>query len=241
MNTVLRPDELAARCEPRATVVNRVFNFVYGWMAVGLVISGLVAWFFSKAILSGQVPVSRGLFTACSVGEVALVLGLSLCIHRLAPAVATLLFLLFSALNGLTLSVVFLLYSMATVQLVFFITAAMFAGMALIGTFTTKSLAGVGRLCIMGLWGVIVALVVNLFLGSSQFDYLLSFISVALFVGLTAWDAQKVNALVDMADQTDSKTLQRLGILCALQLYLDFINLFIHLLRIFGGRGRGQD
>ncbi len=234
------PETLAARCagDARSVSLNGVFNFVYGWMTVGLVISGIVAWFVSQAVLSEQLPLSSGLLMVCSLAEIGLVIGLSAAIHKLSPLAAAGLFAAFAALNGVTLSVVFLAYAMATVQTVFFIAAGTFAGMALIGTVTKRDLSKVGGLCMMALWGIIIASIVNWFLKSPSLTYLLSYVGVALFVGLTAWDAQKVRLLAEQQQTLDGPTVRKLGLLCALSLYLDFVNLFLMLLRLFGGKGR---
>lgn len=233
MNNWMDPDTLAMRSESRAVSVNRIFNFVYGWMAVGLAVSGVVAWFVAQAVRSGQVVLSSGLLMGCCVVEVVMVLGISAAIMKLSPAAAAGLFVGFSAVNGVSLSFIFFAYGQGTIQTAFFISAGMFAGMALIGTVTTKVLDGIGRLCIMGLWGLILASVVNIFMGSSALDYGLSLLGVGVFMGLTAWDAQKVRRLADLQHTMDGVTIRRLGILAALELYLDFINLFIYVLRVF--------
>lgn len=234
-NSILDPDLLATRSESRATGVNAVFNFVYGWMAVGLAISGLVAWWVSQAILAETFPVSRGLMIGCLVVEVILVLAISAAINRIAPIVAAGLFALFAAVNGISLSVVLLAFSTQTVQLVFFITAGMFAGMALFGTLTKKDLSGLGSFCLMGLWGLIIASIANLFFKSSGLQFFMSLVGVAVFTGLTAYDAQKVRQLAE-SQHLSKPMIFKLGILCALELYLDFVNLFLYLLRFFGGR-----
>ena len=197
MNGMMDPDALAMRSEARSVSVNRIYNFVYGWMAVGLAISGIVAWVVANAIRAGEFPLTRGLWM---------------------------------------LSVGLLVYSVATVQLTFFITAGRFAGMALIGTLCERSLSGIGRICVMALWGVIIASVVNWFLRSSTLDFAISLIGVVLFTGLTAWDAQKVRLLAEQEGALDGATVRKLGILCALELYLDFVNLFLYLLRLMGNR-----
>lgn len=236
-HTIPNPDLLATRSESRAVSVNAVFNFVYGWMTVGLVISGAIAWWVSQAAAAGNFPLSRGTMIGCMIAEIALVFGISAAINRLAPIAAAGLFALFSAINGISLSVIFLAFEMATIQTTFFITAGMFAGMALFGTVTKKSLAGIGSFCLMGLWGLILASLVNLFLKSSSLDFAMSIIGVLIFTGLTAYDAQKVRQLAE-ATTLDKPMRFKLGILCALELYLDFVNLFLYLLRFFG---KGRD
>ena len=234
MNQMLDPDLLAARSESRAAGLNRVYNFVYGWMAVGLALSGLVAWLVADAALSGAFTLTPGTLIFCAVVEVVLVLVLSMAIHKLSPMVAALLFLAYAALNGVTLSVLLLFYAATTIQTAFFVAAGTFAAMALFGTLTRRDLSTLGRVCSMALIGLVIATLINLFLRNSGLDAILCYLGVAVFVGLTAYDAQKVRHLADAAGELDRPTVSRLGILCALSLYLDFINLFIYLLQIFG-------
>ncbi len=234
MNQMLDPDLLATRSESRAAGLNRVYNFVYGWMAVGLALSGLVAWLVADAALSGAFTLTPGTLIFCAVVEVVLVLVLSMAIHKLAPAAAAGLFLAYAALNGVTLSVLLLVYAASTIQTAFFAAAGTFAAMALFGTLTRRDLSTLGRVCSMALIGLVIATLINLFLRNSGLDAILCYLGVAVFVGLTAYDAQKVRHLADAAGELDRPTVSRLGILCALSLYLDFINLFIYLLQIFG-------
>ena len=147
---------------------------------------------------------------------------------------ACLMFVGYAALNGLTLSVVFIAYQLALVQRVFFITAAMFGGLAVFGTMTKSDLSQVGAVCGMALWGLIVAVIVNMFFHSSGFDWIVSFSGVLIFSGLTMWDAQKIKLLAQQEGALDAATRHKVGLMGALELYLDFINLFIYLLRILG-------
>ena len=140
----------------------------------------------------------------------------------------------YAALNGLTLSVVFIAYELALVQRVFFITAAMFGGLAVFGTFTRSDLSQIGAICGMALWGLVVAVVVNMFFHSSRFDWIVSFAGVLIFSGLTMWDAQKIKLLAQGEGAMDAATRHKVGLMGALELYLDFVNLFIYLLRIMG-------
>lgn len=233
--TMYDPEAWVARSAGRAVSVNRIYNFVYGWMTVGLIVSGLTAWFAATRI---PLQTLGALMIPATIVEIGLVLLLSLGFRRLAPMAVLLAFLAFSAVNGLTLSVYFLVYSIGTLQTVFFISAGTFAGMALFGTLTKMDLSGIGGLCGMALWGIVIASLVNMFVGSTGLDKAISYVGVLVFVGLTAWDAQKIRALADSESTLDAPTVRKLGILCALQLYLDFINLFIFLLRILGGRER---
>ena len=143
--------------------------------------------------------------------------------------------MLYSALNGVTLSSIFIVYSMASIAKVFFITAGTFAAMAAYGYFTKTDLSRFGSILFMALIGLIIASVVNVFMRSAMFDFILSYVGVAIFVGLTAWDSQKIKEM--LARQADlSEGAQKLALMGALSLYLDFINLFLYLLRIFGNR-----
>lgn len=145
-------------------------------------------------------------------------------------------FAAYAALNGLTLSVIFLLYEIASVQRVFFITAGMFGCLAVWGSVTKDDLSSVGSICGMALWGLIIAGLVNLFLGSSRLDWILSLVGVAVFTGLTMFDAQKIKQAAAREALMDAASVHRVGIIGALTLYLDFINLFLYLLRLFGRR-----
>ena len=217
------------------TKVATVFKYVYGWMFVGLALSGVVAWFTAASGLWQKVLMGPGMM-ACIIAELALVIILSCTIKKIPVALAYVMFIAYSALSGLTLSVVFLAYDLALVQRVFFITAGMFGGLALWGTFTKEDLSTIGSICGMALWGLIIAGIVNLFVHSSRFDWILSLAGVAVFTGLTMYDAQKIKKLAASQSMMDSATIHKVGIMGALTLYLDFVNLFLHLLRLMGRR-----
>lgn len=226
-----RPDYAVGR----QAAVARTFGIVYGWMGIGLVLSGLVAWYTAtsglyRTILSGP------WFAGCVIGEFLLVLVLGGAIRKLPVAVACLMFLAYAALNGLTLSLVFIAYDLALVQRVFFITAGMFGGLAVWGTLTKGDLSGIGSMCGMALWGLVIAGIVNVFLRSSGLDWALSFIGILVFTGLTMHDAQKIRQLAAAEAGLDSASMRKVGILGALTLYLDFVNLFLHILRFLGRR-----
>ena len=225
--------------EARLTYVASVFKLAYGWMCAGLALSGLVAWYTaSNPALCEKVIQGPGRWV-CIIAELAFVFILSASIRKLSVGAACLMFIAYAALNGLTLSVVFIAYELALVQRVFFITAAMFGGLAVFGTFTRSDLSQIGAVCGMALWGLIVAVVVNMFIPrSGTFDWIISFAGVLIFSGLTMWDAQKIKLLAQAEGQMDGATRHKVALMGALQLYLDFINLFIYLLRIFG---RGRD
>ncbi|HIV09874.1 MAG TPA: Bax inhibitor-1/YccA family protein [Candidatus Spyradenecus faecavium] len=234
MKPMMDPDALAMRSEARAVGVNRVYNFIYGWMAAGLAVSGLVAWMVANAVATGSFQLSSGTLIVCLVAEIALVFALSFAIHKLAPMAAAALFMVYAALNGVTLSILLLVYDIGTIQTAFFATAGTFAAMAVFGTVTKRDLSTLGRVCMMAVIGLIVASLVNVFMRNTGLQAVICYVGVAAFVGLTAYDAQKVRELADAADRLDAPTVARLGILGALQLYLDFINLFIYLVQILG-------
>ena len=167
--------------------------------------------------------------------EFALVFGVSAAINKLSLTTATLMFILYSVINGALLSYIFLAYTASSVATVFFITAGTFAAMAIVGYTTKTDLSSMGKILFMALIGLIIATIVNLFIKSSGFTLILSYVGVLIFVGLTAWDSQKIKQMLLQAPDAGEGA-QKLALLGALTLYLDFINLFIYLLRIFGRR-----
>lgn len=210
---------------------------VYVWMALALAITGFTAYGVSTSPAILQVIVTnRLLFWGLIIGELGLVMWISAGINRLSLTTATLLFVLYSVINGATMSFIFLMYTMTSVASVFFITAGTFAVMAFIGYTTKKDLTSLGRLALMALIGIIIATLVNVFLTKSgTFDLILSYLGVAVFVGLTAYDSQKIKHML-MTQEDGGEQAQKIALLGALSLYLDFINLFLYLLRIFGDR-----
>ena len=209
---------------------------VYTWMTLALVLTGLTA--YGVATSPGIMMASysnSALMWGLVIAEFALVIGISAAINRLSLATATLMFVAYSVINGAMLSSIFMIYTAASIASVFFITAATFAVMALIGYTTKTDLTSVGKLLFMVLIGLVIATIVNMFIGSSTLTMICSYVGVLIFVGLTAYDSQKIkNMLMQAPDAGESS--QKLALLGALTLYLDFINLFIYLLRIFGDR-----
>ena len=207
---------------------------VYTWMALALVITGVTAYGVanSPAILQ-MIVTNKILFFGLLIGELALVWGVSAMIDRLSLTTATLLFVLYSVINGVTLSFIFLAYTYQSITSVFFITAGTFAVMALFGYFTKTDLSSIGRILFMALIGLIIATIVNIFVKSSGLGLILNYVGVLIFVGLTAWDTQKIKQMLATAADT-GETAQKVALMGALSLYLDFINLFLYLLRIFG-------
>lgn len=221
---------------PVASALPALMRKVYVWMTLALVITGFTAYAVatSPALLMAIVG-NRFVLLGLIVAELALVVGISGAINRLSLAVATLMFVLYSVINGATLSVVFLAFTMSSITSVFFITAGTFATMALVGYTTKKDLTSMGRMLFMALIGLVIATVVNMFMRSSGLDMILNYVGVLVFVGLTAYDTQKIKEQLMMADNM-GESAQKVALVGALTLYLDFINLFLYLLRILGKR-----
>jgi len=223
---------------PTATAAaERVTTFlraVYGWMFAGLAITAFVAYTvaasptFIGALVSNQI-----LFLGLFLVQLGVVFFLAARVDRLAPGTATLLFIAYSALTGLTLSVILIAYTGASIATTFVVTAGMFGALALYGTTTSRSLAGVGQFVFMGLIGLVLASVVAMFWRNAALEFLISVVGVIVFTGLTAWDAQRLRM---MATAIPEGKLGSYAILGALSLYLNFINLFLFLLRFMGGR-----
>ena len=221
---------------PSVAAAERVSAFlraVYGWMCLGLGVTAVVAFSVASSpqIVHALVS-SRLLFFAVLGGELALVFYLSARVAKLAPGTASALFLGYSALNGVTLSLILLAYTSASVASTFAVCALMFGALALYGTTTSRSLAGVGQFMFMGLIGLIAASIIGIFWHNSALQFLIACVGVLVFTGLTAWDAQR---LKEMAVALPEGQVQSYAIVGALSLYLDFINLFLMLLRLFGG------
>ena len=209
---------------------------VYVWMTLALVITGFTA--YGVATSPGVLQLIFGnqiLFWGMIIAELALVIGVSAAINRLSLTTATLMFILYSVINGALFSSIFLIYTASSIATVFFITAGTFGVMALIGYMTKTDLTSIGKYLFMALIGLIIATLVNMFIKSEGFTYILSYIGVLIFVGLTAYDSQKIKQMLLQAPDAGEGA-QKLALLGALTLYLDFINLFIYLLRIFGRR-----
>lgn len=209
---------------------------VYVWMTLALVITGFTAYYVATSpALITMIITNRLLFFGLMGAELLLVFAISGAINKLSLSMATFLFTLYSVINGATMSLIFLVYTASSIASVFFITAGTFAVMAAYGYFTKKDLTSWGPILFMGLIGLILASVVNIFIGNSFMDLIISYAGVIVFVGLTAYDSQKIKNLLIQAPDA-SEGMQKLALLGSLSLYLDFINLFIYLLRIFGSR-----
>lgn len=251
-----RPTIAAARAGTAAAIDEGLRSYmlkVYNYMGLGLVVTGLVAWFSNQAAMTtdptqavgalanGQLVTQWGalLYTSplmwvVALSPLAFVLVLSFGINKLSVPAAQGVFWGFAAVMGLSLSSIFMVYTDASIAKVFFITAATFGAMSLYGYTTKRDLTGVGNFLIMGLIGLIIASLVNIFLQSSMLDFAISAIGVLVFVGLTAYDTQKIKESYSASFGAD--VLAKGAIMGALNLYLDFINLFLMLLRLFGNR-----
>ena len=210
---------------------------VYGWMTCGLLLTAFVSWYAAntpavmQAIFSSQIT-----FFGLIIAQLAVVFVLSGLVNRLSGAVATALFMLYSVLTGLTMSSIFLLYTYSSIASTFVVTGGMFGAMSLFGYTTKRDLSGMGSMLFMALIGIVLASVVNIWLKSTALMWAVTYIGVLVFVGLTAYDTQKLKNIGEQLDPADRDGFRKYSIVGALTLYLDFINLFLMLLRIFGNR-----
>ena len=217
-------------------VESRFLTRVYGWMAAGLVATALVASYVaSNEAIASVVIGNRVVFYGLMFAELGLVFWLSGMIGKMSATTASAAFLFYSALNGVTLSVIFFAFTRSSIASTFLVTAGTFGAMSLYGLVTKRSLDGLGSFCFMGLIGVVLASVVNIFLHSSQLQFIVSCVGVIVFVGLTAYDTRKLKMMAATID-ADSEEGRRGAVRGALSLYLDFINLFLMLLNLFGRR-----
>ncbi len=208
---------------------------VYVWMALALVVSGLTAFYVAgNQSLLMTIYTNQAVLWGLFIAELALVIILSAAINKLSATVATLLFLLYAVVNGAALSFIFVIYTATSLTTTFLVTAGTFAAMAVAGTVTHRDLTKLGGILFMGLIGIIIAALVNLFLRNSMMDMIVSAIGVLIFVGLTAYDSQKIKNMMLTYGSGVNDFTQKLAVLGALTLYLDFINLFLYLLRFLG-------
>lgn len=221
--------------EKKKSAQMAVFRQVYIWMSLALFITGITALIVANnnsllySLLSNQL-----LFWGLIIGEIVMVAVLAARIHKLSLATATVMFIAYSIINGMTMSLLFLMYTSESIASTFFITAGTFGAISAYGYFTKKDLSSLGSILIMALIGILIASLVNIFLGSSTLYWIISYVGVAIFVGLTAYDTQKIKESIMNSDVNE--TAYKIALMGALELYLDFINLFIYLLRIFGDR-----
>ena len=234
--TIERDDGLPMEQEAGARIfVNRVYN----WMFCGLMVTTILAWAVARYAASSESALRAvaGLLLPCAIIELILVVILSAAVRRISATAAGVMFIAYSALNGVTFSAIFLTNAQTTIYLAFGSCALMFAATSTFGYMTGMKLDTVGSYCFMGLIGIIIASIVNFFLHSEVLDYIVSYAGVAIFVGLTAWDTQKMRMVGEAnGEEAQTDAMRKAAIVFALSLYLDFINLFLYMLRIFGRR-----
>ncbi len=209
---------------------------VYGWMTAGLALTALAAMLtLSSQGLLNLIFGNKLIFYALIFGELGLVIALSAAINKISSTTATLMFLLYSALNGVTFASIFLIYTSSSIASTFLVASGTFGAVSLYGYVTKRDLTGWGSFFFMGLIGIIIASVVNIFLQSEMINWVISYVGVFVFIGLTAYDTQKIKQ-IGAAGFGDAESQKKAAIIGALRLYLDFINLFLMLLRIMGNR-----
>ena len=215
-----------------SSVLSTVMRKVYVRMFLALVVTAFTALYVaSSPALLTTILGSRAIFFGLMIAELAVVFVISGMLHKLSTVTATLLFYLYAILNGVVFSSIFVVYELGSIAYTFFITAGVFGAMSVYGLVTKNDMTRFGNYCVMALFGLIIATVVNIFVASSTLDWIISFVGVALFIGLTAWDTQKIK---NAAYEVEPSQMGKLATIGALSLYLDFINLFLYLLRFFG-------
>lgn len=230
------PIDQLTMSQSRETAQATVMTKVYGWMTIALLITAFSAMFtLSSPALLELIFGNKLVFYGLIIGELLLVGSLVLAVQKMSPTMAAIVFIGYSALNGLTLASIFLIYTAGSIALTFFITAGTFAVMSIYGYTTKADLTRIGNLALMALVGIIIASIANFFLQSETLYWIISYIGVAVFVGLVAYDTQKIKNLSDSIDVNSAEG-KRASLIGALTLYLDFINLFLFLLRLFGSR-----
>lgn len=231
--------EMNAYSKTRSSVssVSGIFmSQVYRWMTIGLGVTALTAYAVAGSPrLVMAIMSNYAIMIALIVVQIGLVVALGAAIHKFSAGVATGIFLLYALLNGLTLSSIFIVYPIGNIANAFLTCTGMFLAMSVYGTVTKRDLTGMGSFMFMGLIGIIIASIVNIFLASSMLSFVISCVGVIVFTGLTAYDTQKLRQFGEAAPLDDATAIRRGAILGALTLYLDFINLFLMLLRLFGG------
>ncbi len=216
---------------------NALMRTVFNWMAAGLAVSGLTAYFTANSpFLLNLIFGNSFMMFVLIIGELGMVFAISKGVNTMQVSTASTLFLLFSFINGLTLSAVLLAYTYESIATTFLVTAGTFGATSLYGYVTKKDLTSMGGLLMMALIGLIIASVVNIFMASSTLGWIITYAGILIFVGLTAYDTQKIKKLGLSLTPADGDQYGRISIVGALMLYLDFVNLFLLMLRILGGR-----
>jgi hypothetical protein len=229
------PTNLNYQSRVGTSTVGQFFNAVYAWMAAGLALTAVVAWFVSNNMNLVHKVFSPGMLIMLFVVEIGLVVVIGRAIQSISAPVATGLFMLYSAINGITLSILFLVYTQESLASTFFVTAGTFGAVSLWGYVTKTDLTRMGSFLFMALIGLILASVVNMFVASSALYWITSYAGVLIFVGLTAYDTQKLK-MIAVSTENDPALAARLSVVGALSLYLDFLNLFLYLMRFMGKR-----
>lgn len=219
-------------------LVNEFIRSVYNWMGIGLALTGFIAYYVSNnAEIQNLIFGNKLVFFGLIIAELGLVFAISARLNKMQASTATSLFVLYAALNGATLSSIFLVYTSSSITSTFFICSATFIACSIFGMTTKRDLTSMGGFMAMGLIGILIASVVNMFIKSSAMDMIISYIGVIVFVGLTAYDTQKLKHMaMTQPSGLEAGVIRKGAILGALSLYLDFINLFLMLLRILGDR-----
>lgn len=225
-------NEKSTFVKAQTDMLSLVMRQVYLRMFLALLVTAITAYYVAVTPAVTQfVFGSRVVFWILIIAEFGLVIGLSAALHKMSTTTANVMFLLYAILNGVTLSSIFFVYQLGSIAFTFFITAGVFLAMSIYGYVTKKDLNTFGSYCVMGLFGIIIATLVNLFVHSSTLEWIVSFIGVGIFMGLTAWDTQKIK---ESAYAIEPSGVGKLAVIGALSLYLDFINMFLYLLRFFG-------
>lgn len=229
MESTLRTKDVAAEQA-------RFISKVYGWMCLALLVTGYIArWAFTSAVVQTYLLQNAWLFYGLIIFEFIAVFFLAAAAQRISANLATLVFLIYATLNGLTFSVLFLIYTESSIALTFFVTAGTFGVMSAYGYFTKRDLTSVGNIATMGLMGIIIASLVNLWLDSGTLDWIVTMVGIVVFVALTAYDTQKIKEMNVIGNEGTDED-RKEAVIGALVLYLDFINLFLKLLRLLGRR-----
>ena len=219
--------------------INTLFRKVYQYMALGLIITSVAAYFTASSAFMLRMLFSSGVpMIIIAVAEIGLVIYLSAGLDKMSSGTARTLFMLYSVLNGITCSVLLLVYTGESVYKAFISTAGMFGAMSIYGLYTKRDLTGMGSFLRMGLFGLIIAMVINMFIGSSTGELYISIFGIIIFMGLTAYDTAKIKEMAYSFDGSDEEMTGKIAVIGALALYLDFINIFLYLLRLFGRERR---
>ena len=235
--TIAALDKATSQTIQKSAAFGKLMTQVYLWMTFALVITGLTSGIVAtNEQLLAIIFASKATFYGLLIAEFMLVVALTATIEKLSSFTATLLFILYSMCTGATMASIFFVFELSSIGQVFLITAGTFAAMSAIGFITKKDLGSWGKMLLMGLIGIIIATVVNLFMGSGLLDMVISVVGVGIFVGLTVYDTQKIKLMLMQYGTEENEMTQKLALMGSLTLYLDFINLFLKLLSLFGKR-----